>query len=131
MDDNKVEKSKVALLRVEQNDPQLLSISIVGQDHSMVMVNSTSRINYFWVQDEADLSRLGNAIGNNTHLIKISFHKSSEWMSSFNTKPFFEGLQRNTNIEHLSLDGGIDIEILNKYATPPYQQSICFNVIVI
>jgi len=104
-----VEKSNRTLHRLEQNDPKLKSLHIVGRDNT---AGHTAK-GCFWVHDEADLSKLGNAIGNNEHLSVISFHESSEW--TLDSRPLFEGLQRNTTITNLTLYGSIGIGVLNEY----------------
>jgi len=102
-----VEESNKTLLRAEQNDPKLKSLTIRNRNHT------TGRIRgCFWLHDGADLSRLGNAITNNTNLKKISFYKSSE--RQFN-KTFFKVLKRNATITQVCLKGGIDNNILSKY----------------
>ena len=107
---NIAEESNKVLTRLEQNDPKLKSLSVVNWDHSAG--DSTTR--YFWLHDGADnLSRLGNAIANNTHLETIEFHNSSEW--TIDTRPLVEGLQRNTTIKKLYLHDGIGIRVLNEY----------------
>ena len=88
-----VEKSNTALRRIVQNDPKLTSLSVVNQDHT---TNHNDHTGYFWLHNGADLSKLGKAIGNNTHLIGVSLYKSSEWMTRTGTNAFFEGLGRNT-----------------------------------
>ena len=108
MDMNIVEKTNATLIRIEQNDPKLKSLSVVNQDHSAG--DTTTR--YFWLHNGADLRRLGNAIANNTQIQGITFHKSSDWTGD--TASLLEGLKRNTTINRLYLHGSIGIDILNK-----------------
>jgi len=103
---NTVEESNKTLLRVEQNDPKLKTLTIRIRNHTSGRIKGC-----FWLHDGADLSRLGNAIANNTNLKKISFYKSSE---PFN-KAFFGGLKRNTTITQVWMKGGIDNEVLDNY----------------
>jgi len=103
-----VEKSNRTLLRIEDNDPKLTSLSIVDRGHT-----AHNPEECFWMHDGADLSRLGSAIANNIHLETISFFKSSEW--TLDTGSLLEGLQRNTTIKKLWLHGGIGIGVLNEF----------------
>jgi hypothetical protein len=106
-----VEKSnRTTLRRIEDNDPKLTSLSIVDRGHT-----THNPEECFWVQDGADLSRLGNAIANNTNLKKISLYRSSEWTSQLDANALFEGLQQSTTIKKLSLHGSIGIGILNEF----------------
>jgi len=105
-----VEISNKTLYRIEQNDPKLTSLSIANRGHSTGNTSDT-----FWLHDSADVSRLGNAIANNTHLERIIFQNCSEW--KLDTRFLFEGLQRNTTIKKLWLHGGIGIGILNEFVT--------------
>lgn len=98
-----VEISNETLRRIEQNDPKLTSLYIANQGHSTGNTDS-----YFWLHDSADVSRLGNAIANNTHLEGIEFHNSSEW--TLDMTFLFEGLQRNTSVKDLWLHGGLELE---------------------
>ena len=107
------EKSNTTLRRIEQNDPKLTSLAIVNQEHTASHPGDNTR-GYFWVHDGADLSRLGNAIANNTRLEgRISLFKSSEW--TLDTRSLLEGLQRNTSVKELWLHGGIDDNVLSEY----------------
>lgn len=63
--DNIVEQSNKTLRRLEQDDPKLTSLYIVNPDHQLLRGNQSPR-QYFWLHDGAELSRLGNAIANNT-----------------------------------------------------------------
>lgn len=105
-----VEESNKTLRRLERNDPKLTTLAIFNRDHSTARIKGC-----FWLHEGADLSRLGNAIANNTNLKRITFHKSSEWeyQSLAEKKAFFDGLKRNTTIEHLRLNGGIGNGIFN------------------
>ena len=105
-----VEKSNTSLRCIENNDPTLTYLSIVNQGHT---TGHSSHV-CFWVLNEVDLSRLGNAIGKNTHLKFIEFYNSLEWTASrLDTTAFFEGLSRNTTIKDLWLRGGFGNEIIN------------------
>ena len=108
-----VEESNTTLRRIEQNDPKLLSLAIVNRDHSP---NNDSTRGSFWLHEGADLSRLGNAIGNNKHLdgIALKVGVSSDW-TTLNTTPLIKGLQRSNTIKNLSLNGNIGIGDLNEY----------------
>ena len=103
-----VEKSNTTLHRIEQNDPKLTHLAVVGRDYTI-----EHKVACFWLHDTADLSRLGNAIANNIYLETISLKESSEW--TLDTAPLFEGLQRNTTVKELWLHGGIDNNILSEY----------------
>ena len=107
-----VEKSNTTLLSIEQNDPNLTHLAVVNRDYP-----TTASKGRFWVHNGADLSKLGAAIANNTHLEGISFYKSSEWTSQLDANALFEGLQRNTTIKHLCLVGGIGTFDMNNNLT--------------
>ena len=72
--------------------------------------------------DSSDYSRLGAAIGNNTHLTKlVVVHDAYQALNIANTE-FFDGLKRNSSIKNLDLScalynlvGGIGHEILKSY----------------
>ena len=105
-----IEKSNTTLLSIEQNDPKLTHLIVVGRDYT-----TEHKVACFWLHEGADVSRLGNAIANNTHLESIDLRGSSEWTLDTNgrlTPSLFDGLQRNNTIESLSLHGGIGIDIL-------------------
>ena len=102
-----VEKSNAILRRIEQNDPKLTSLAIVDRGHTRDYLKGC-----FWCYDGVDMSRLGNAIANNTQLREITFHNSSEWT---HTRSFFEGLQRNTAITRLQLNGYVANAVLDNY----------------
>ena len=68
------------------------------------------------------MSRLGNYIGDNTHLEILFFDGRSDRLAEaiVDNRTFFEGLKRNTSIELLTLgnfdfSGGVGHEILNEY----------------
>ena len=102
-----VEESNKTLIRLENNDPEMTAVSVINRDHSPR--HNIKSNGCFWLHDGADLSRLGNAIGHNTHLESISLHKSSEWTRD--SRPLFEGIQQNTTMIYLWLEGGIGNEI--------------------
>lgn len=103
-----IERSNTTLLSIEQNDPKLTHLAVVGRDYT-----ADNTKGYFWLHDGADLLRLGNAIGNNTNLKSIALRESSGWTR--NTSSIFEGIQRNATIKALSLHGSIGIGILNEF----------------
>jgi len=108
-----VKISDETLRRIENNDPNLTYINVVSRDYTD---NQTVK-GYFWLHNGADVSRLGNAIANNTHLKSIELCGTSEWMlaTTLDTAPLFEGLQRSTTIKLLSLKGDIGIGILYEF----------------
>ena len=109
-----VEKSNTTLCRIEDNDPKLTYLNVVGRDYTTEhnKRNEPKNLACFWLHDGADLSRLGSAIANNTRLDSIALNKSSEW--TLDTTPLIKGLQRNTLIKKLSLHGSIGIGVLNE-----------------
>ena len=106
-----LEKSNATLRRLENNDPKLTGVSIANRGHSTGHTSDTR--GYFWLHDSADVSRLGNAIANNTHLEEIAFHNCSEWI--LDTKFLFGGLQQSTTIKGLNLHGSIGMRVLNEF----------------
>ena len=104
--------SQETLLRIEQNDDQLITMGISG---ALLGGRFTS-------SDASDYSRLGAAIGNNTHLEELRvFLGANQALDIANTE-FFDGLKRNSSINDLTLDcnqqtliGGVGHEILKSY----------------
>ena len=108
------------LRRIEQNDDQLTTLGISGALMSGCFKSS----------EASDYSRLGAAIGNNTHLTKLLVYlgavganpaNHNQTLDIANTE-FFNGFKRNSSINHLTLHcnghnliGGVEHEILKSY----------------
>ena len=105
--------SQKTLRRIELNDDGLTELSL-----------GYSYLNGGFVSSDAsDYSRLGAAIGNNTHLTKLLVNlRANQALDAANTE-FFEGLKRNSSISELQLNcsnqhilvGGVEHEILKSY----------------
>ena len=101
--------SQKMLRRIEQNDAQLTDLSI-------------GSFGWFTSSDASDYSRLGAAIGNNTHLRKLNVDLDDEDPLDVANNEFFDGLERNSSISDLTLScnehtliGGVEHEILKSY----------------
>ena len=105
--------SKKTLRRIEQNDDELTLLCIGDPDFDGGFISS----------DTSDYSRLGAAIGNNTHLTKLIVARlDDEDPLNATNNEFFDGLKRNSSISDLTLHcrnqtlvGGIGHEILKSY----------------
>ena len=104
MDDN----SQDTLRQIEQNDDQLTALRIGNWG--------------FISSDASDYSRLGAAIGNNTHLESFVVALDDEDSLDATNNEFFNGLKRNSSINNLTLYcrnqtlvGGVEHEILKSY----------------
>jgi len=108
-------KSQKTLRRVEQNDDQLTTLRI-----SSTLLDVDGR---FASSDASDYSRLGAAIGNNTHLTKLVVNPAQTPTLDIANHEFFDGLKRNSSISDLQLNcnnghilvGGTGHEILKSY----------------
>ena len=101
--------SQRTLRRIEQNDAGLRELWM-GND------------GLFITSDASDYSRLGAAIGNNTHLTKLVVNPAQTPTLDIANNEFFNGLKRNSSISDLQLScnyhnlvGGIGHEILKSY----------------
>ena len=108
MDNN----SQKTLRQIEQNDDQLTTLRI----------RSTLLDGLFISSDASDYSRLGAAIGNNTHLTKLVVNPALTTALDIANKEFFDGIKRNSSIRELVLHcgqhilvGGVEHEILKSY----------------
>ena len=110
MEDN----SQDTLRRIEQNDAQFMDLQI-GNYHYL---------GWFKSSDSSDYSRLGTAIGNNTHITKLVFRidNEEECVLGAANNDFFNGLKRNSSINSVMLNcnqlifiGGVGHEILKSY----------------
>ena len=84
--------SQKTLRQIEQNDTELLQCCIGYSEE-------------FQSNDASDYSRLGAAIGNNTHLVELIValdDNDEDVLDAANTE-FFDGLKRNSSINNLSL----------------------------
>jgi len=101
----------MTLSRVEQNDPDLKMLDM-----------SRDWDSNYWPNDSAELSRLGDTIGRNTHLqsLYIVSPRAEDIHMFAHNRTFFEGLKRNASIENLGLmqfdlSGEIRRGIMNEY----------------
>ena len=113
-------KSRKTLRQIEQNDDQLTTLRI----GSALILNGRSLDNFgeFLSSDASDYSRLGAAIGNNTHLTKLMVNPVQTPTLDIANNEFFDGLKRNSSINNVTLScnyhnlvGGIGQEILKSY----------------
>ena len=113
-------KSQKTLRQIEQNDDQLTTLRI----GSALILNGRSLDNFgeFLSSDASDYSRLGTAIGNNTHLEELMVALDGAPTLDIANNEFFDGLKRNSSIIDLQLScnrhnlvGGIGHEILKSY----------------
>ena len=84
------------LRRVEQNDDTLFKLQI--GDVSADNFNSS---------DGDDYSRLGAAIGNNTHLTKLIVDLHNANSLAVEDRGFYDGLKRNSSIVAVELEGDV------------------------
>ena len=104
-------ESRKTLRWIEQNALTELYIGYSGIDGGFIS------------SDASDYSRLGAAIGNNTHLKTLDIALGGEDpLDIANDEAFFDGLKRNSSINELLLDcdnhilvGGIEHKILKSY----------------
>ena len=104
--------SQETLLRIEQNDDQFTTLGLSG---ALLGGRFTS-------SDACGYSRLGAAIGNNTHLTKLWMNLGADQALNTSNNEFFDGLKRNSSINNLTLIcgnqalvGGVGHEILKSY----------------
>jgi len=104
--------SQKTLRRIEQNDDQLTTLRI-GYS------NLDGR---FKSSDASDYSRLGAAIGNNTHLKTLVVNPAQTTAVNIANNEFLDGLKRNSSIKLLALNcnqqnlvGGVGHELLKSY----------------
>ena len=84
--------SQETLRRVEQNDAQFTDL----------WINPTGGA--FRSSDACDYSRLGVAIGNNTHLTKLRVYLRANQALDIANNEFFDGLKRNSSINNVILN---------------------------
>ena len=104
--------SQVTLRRIEQNDAELIGLWIGNPDYVGGFISS----------DAGDYTRLGAAIGNNTHLTKLRVFLDANQALDIANNAFSDGLKRNSSINDLALEcnghnliGGIGHELLKSY----------------
>ena len=104
--------SQKTLRQIERNDAGLRELWIGYSDFDGGFISS----------DAGDYSRLGTAIGNNTHLAQLVFRTDNECALDIANNEFFDGLKRNSSINDLTLIcnyhilvGGVGHEILKSY----------------
>ena len=98
------ERSALAVRRVEKNDPTLTYLSLREDDGEL-----RSGVGQFSPSNSPELlSRLGDAIGKNTHLQQLSFvvtHNNPLPDTIADNRAFFKGLKCNASIDALFLCG--------------------------
>jgi len=104
--------SPQTLRRIEQNDDGLKRLWIGNTDFHWGFQSS----------DASDYSRLGAAIGNNTHLEELRVRLGLNQALVITNNEFFNGLKRNSSINIVTLNcnqytliGGVEHEILKSY----------------
>ena len=104
--------SEETLRRIEQNDDQFRYLRIGYSNFDSRFASSAA----------SDYSRLGAAIGNNTHLETLVVAFDDEHSLDATNTEFFNGLKRNSSISDLELNcnqqilvGGVGHEILKSY----------------
>ena len=108
--------SENTLRKIEQNDDALTEL-LIGRSYVRNNYNGA-----FNSSSSEDYSRLGAAIGNNTHLSELSVADFDDRVLTVTNRRFFDGIKRNTSIHELYLDGrnriiagGVFHEILKAY----------------
>ena len=94
--------SRETLCKVTQNDASLKILTLVddiGDDRN------DGEDGDFYSDNSGDYSTLGAAIANNTHLNKLTVWLSDDLPLGVANREFYDGLQRNSSIHHLSLVG--------------------------
>ena len=101
--------SQETLRRVEENDAELTELRICEASRDGVFIST----------DGADFSRLGAAIGKNTHLQRLAVHAVALGVTN---NEFYEGLKQNSSIHNLALRcqisniaGGVGQKMLEAY----------------
>ena len=92
-------RSEKTLRKIEQNDDALTNVLIGSY---FVSNNNDGAFNS---SDSEDYSRLGAAIGNNTHLTLLVVADFDESALTVTNSEFFDGLKRKTSIRKLELYG--------------------------
>ena len=111
--------SQATLLRIEQNDDRMTTLRI--SDSTFYVDDSTNTVGLFNSRVGSDYSRLGESIGENTHLTRLEFELNDDHRGHEITSAFFDGLKRNSSIHELALRcyhqsiGGVIYEILKAY----------------
>ena len=110
------ERSALTLMQVQQNDPALTRLFFFNEQ------DDVGDDGCYLPNDMDELSRMGNYIGDNTHLEQLFFDGRSDGLADavVGNEAFFDGLKRNTSIKLLGLgnfdfSGGVGHEILNEY----------------
>ena len=89
--------SQETLRRVQQNDDTLNTLQLC---QGTSMFDGAGRFNS---NDGSDYSKLGAAIGENTHLTTLDVNLSDGIMLDVIHTGFYDGLKRNTSIHELKL----------------------------
>ena len=113
-------ESEHTLHRLEQNDSRLIQLQIGGTRPQLQ--TPCPRPGMFNSSDSGDFSRLGDYIGENTHLKHLDV-RYSVGLNLTNDR-FYEGLKRNTSIHKLGInfrgqviveESGLGLKILDAY----------------
>ena len=122
-------KSERTLLRrLEQNDAILTKLQIGGTFSQYASTDNTAGMFNSTETNSIDFSRLGDYIGENTHLTHLQFVLGDNELD-VTEREFFDGLKRNSSIYKLDInfgdqlnnqlaiveEGGVGHEILNAY----------------
>ena len=89
---------------MQQNDRYVTRlVFILGEE------DDTCDDGYYFPNDMDELSRMGNYIGDNTHLEQLFFDGRSDGLADavVGNEAFFDGLKRNTSIE--ILDNAVEL----------------------
>ena len=112
------DRSATTLLRVKHDDSALTKVTVTNAP----IANAREK-GLFWPIDNADLARLGVAIGKNTKLQGMNFFNDDDdpnAMDGMGGDAFFEGIKRNSSIRYLHLmnidiSQGIGRGLLNEF----------------
>ena len=113
-------KSEHTLRRLEQNDSTLMQLQIGGRPRLLTTPGWTPPA-MFNSTNSGDFSRLGDYIGENTHLKHLDVQHAVGL--NLTNDGFFDGLKRNTSIHMLGIDfrrqsieeSGLGIKMLDAY----------------
>ena len=109
----------LTLAQVQQNDP---SVTYLGFIYGEEDDDGDYWGGFYCPNDRDELSRMGNYIGENTHVGTLFFDGRIDRLADaiVGNDAFFDGLKRNTSIKILTqgnfdFSGGVGHEILNEY----------------
>ena len=114
------EQSQETLHMVEQNDASLTKLCLSP--------NREQNFHNFNSSDARDFSRLGAAIGANTHITTLAVHLP---LITVANGGFYDGLKRNTSIYRLGLVGGNIVNERGRGILKVYQENNNIHLTVI